>query len=95
MVAAAVVAVCLSFVVRAERLRAVATGQVQRYVRVIRNQSQGAATAEDWRAYQKAQQDLLKADFLESFGLVVLILVPVVGVALVLRLRKVAPSPSE
>jgi hypothetical protein len=93
MIAAVVVAVCLSFVVRAERLRAVASEKVHQFSRLARGR--GTATAEDWQAYHKAQEDLLKADFLESFGVVVMILVPVAGVALAVRSRRATPAPSE
>jgi hypothetical protein len=87
MIAAAVVAACLSFAARADRLRTVARQQVDRSsARLVR--SHGAATAEDWREFQRAQADLLKADFLESFGIVVAILIPVVLAALALRARR-------
>jgi hypothetical protein len=94
MVASAIVAACLSFASRADRLRRVASEQVhQSSTRLHR--AHGTATAEDWREYQKAQDDLLKADFLESFGLVVAILLPVVIAALALRPRRPAPPPAE
>ncbi len=90
MVAAAVVAACLSFAARADRLRTVASEQVhQSSARLVR--AHGKSTAEDWREYQRAQDDLLKADFLESFGIVVAILVT--GVVAVLAVRPKRPVP--
>jgi hypothetical protein len=96
MVAAAVVAACLSFAARADRLRVVAREQVhQSSARLVRGH--GKATAEDWREYQRAQDELLKADFLESFGIVVAILVPVMVVVLTLRSRRpgIRPATTE
>lgn len=79
MVAAAVVAGCLSFAARAERLRGLANARVSQHRARVARGGPGAS-AEDWRGYQRAQDDLLKADFLESFGIVTAILVPVAGV---------------
>ena len=83
MLAAAVVAACLSFGARAHRLRSSAEDQVRQYSSRLARRH-GRSTPEEWRAYQKAESDLHKADFLESFGIVVMILGPLLGAAVLL-----------
>lgn len=95
MLAAAVVAACLSFGARAQRLRSTAEGQVRQYsARLARGH--GRSTPEEWREYQKAEADLHKADFLESFGIVVMILIPILAAGVLLWPgRRPAPAPNH
>jgi hypothetical protein len=84
MVTAALVAACLSFAARADHLRRVAKGRVQHSSAQLARGLGGRPTPEAWREYQEAEADLHKADFLESFGIVVTILVPFAGLAVLL-----------
>lgn len=93
MVAAALVAACLSFAARADHLREVAKGRVQHSSARLARGIGGKPTPEDWREYQEAEADLHKADFLESFGIVVTILVPFAGAGVLLWPRRRHPAP--
>ena len=84
MLATALVAACLSFAARADHLRRVALGRVQHSFARFAQGIDGRPDPADWQEYQEAQADLHKADFLESFGIVVTILVPFVAAAALL-----------
>jgi hypothetical protein len=84
MLAAALVAACLSFAARADHLRRVAKDRVQRSSARFARGADGRPNPVDWQEYREAEADLHKADFLESFGIVVTILVPFAGLAVLL-----------